>query len=99
LALARVATEVHAIWAPYLDVVVTTGDEGCTACTDEVRVQIIETLSQSADALAWITFEDGEPTREIAVSLPRTRELLRHASVMGRSVDALPRLVVERLFA
>lgn len=99
LSVSWVAEEIRAIWAPCLEIVVAMGQEACPSCTDEIRVRIDDSPSRSGDALGWINFENGQPTRDIAVSLLRTRQLLRNASWMGLPISALPTPVAMRVLA
>jgi hypothetical protein len=98
LSLPRVADEILAIWAPSLRVVVTFGDETCSTCADVVHVSIDDVPPPPpGNALGWIDFENGEPTREITVSLRQVRRLLRDATWMGRRIADAPRLWTEFL--
>lgn len=99
LPLERVAKEIHAIWAPHLDLVVTTGAETCPVCADEVRVEIGDDPSPTAEALAWFRFKNGVPTRDIAVSLSNTLALLRESSWEGRRIRDLSPFLVKDLLA
>jgi hypothetical protein len=96
LSLPRVADEIRAIWAPCLKVVVIVGEETCSTCSDVVRVSIDDVPpAPSSDALGWIDFENGEPTREITVSLRQMRRLLRDARWMDRRIADTPKLWTE----
>lgn len=89
LSLSAVAGEVRDIWRPYLNVVIRAEQSGA-AFTDELDVLIGEVEAGPARGLGWIPFVDGQPTRRIAVSLPRARQLLQNAHFIGRPLPEWP---------
>jgi hypothetical protein len=98
LSLPRVAEEIRAICAPDLKLVVMIGEEACSACSDAIDVFIDDIPPPPpGTALGWIDFENGEPTRNITVSLPQVRLFLRHVMWMDRRISDAPKLWKEFL--
>lgn len=92
--LAEVAAGVRRIWAPLLDVAVSTpGDARVPIAVDTVRVQFTNrTLDDQAHTgLAWIGFVNGEPQPRVTVSVSAVRRLGAAGTWHGRPFSSLPR--------
>lgn len=89
-----VAREIRAIWAPYVEVVVTTGHHAPPGVehTLELRTHVDRPIAgtQESDALAWIDFVDGEPQPAITVSPALARRLAGQVTVLGQPARRLP---------
>ncbi|MFN7916451.1 MAG: hypothetical protein U0Q55_14010 [Vicinamibacterales bacterium] len=82
-----------AIWRPVVDVSIALPDAPRPAgSADALRVVISNRRLEGVDTgLAWIPFVDGEPQRELTVSMPGVRRLLEQGSWNGRPFTSLPK--------
>lgn len=87
-----IASLVARVWKPVLDVVVSLpGAPRPAGVSDALRLVLTARVLEGQDTgLAWITFEDGEPRREVTVSLTAVGHLLNQGQWHGRSFSALP---------
>ena len=90
--LTAIASLVTRIWKPVLDVVVSLpGAPRPAGVSDTLRLSLTPRSLEGQDTgLAWITFDNGEPRREVTVSLTAVGRLLNQGQWHGRSFSALP---------
>lgn len=105
VSMAVVAREVRAIWAPYVDVVLswphaTRPEADLTIALDFVDPPGPASMAApDGESVGWIEFVNGEPQPAIAVSPERARRLIANATYMGQPVHRLPSALVRRLTA
>ena len=103
LSLPIITKEVRTIWAPYMEVVLTTGDQSCVRCDGRLEVQFTDAPSVSGPetdaALGWIRFVNGQPEPIVSVSIDRARRALADAVWMGRQLHTLPPAVTRRFLS
>jgi len=103
--LRAIASGIRAIWAPVLDVVVTTPAASAPAAVDWIRLVIANRTLDNHDStgLGWIGFVDGEPQPSVTVSFAAARRLAESGEWLGVAFSALPprasRLFFQRALA
>jgi hypothetical protein len=104
--LRAIASGVKQIWAPVLDLAVSLpGEARRPGATDSLRLVVTNRTLTASDVtgLGWIDFVDGEPQREITVSVAAARRLLTGGTWAGTPFSALPprasRLFLQRCLA
>jgi hypothetical protein len=89
-----IASEVRAIWAPVLDVAVTTGSASARlVAVDSIPLVITNRTLDSREntGLGWISFVDGEPQPSITVSMAAAVRLMEGGRWRGVQFGELPR--------
>lgn len=105
VSMATLVGEVRAIWAPYVDVVLSLPGSTGPEAEHSVELRFADPPASSSaagvdgESLGWIEFVNGEPQPVIAVSPERARRLLATATYLGQPVRRLPAGLVQRLTA
>jgi hypothetical protein len=94
--LRAIAQEARRIWAPVVDVVLSTpSDVRRPLAVEAIDLAITQRTLAAGDAtgLGWIDFINGEPQPAITVSLTAAQQLLATGSWRGVPFSSLPKLV------
>jgi len=103
--LRAIASGIRAIWAPMLDVVVTTPAASAPGAVDSIRLVITNRTLDNHDStgLGWIGFVDGEPQPSVTLSFAAARRLADSGEWLGVALSTLPprasRLFFQRALA
>ena len=90
--LRAIASGIRAIWAPMLDVVVSTSAASAPAAVDSIRLVITNRTLDTHDStgLGWIGFVDGEPQPSVTVSFAAAKRLAESGEWRGVAFSTLP---------